>query len=410
LGGSKQFFFVQCAERKSRHGGDFNQRYIFSSTLSVGLFSSDSGRLTALLTQLFFYFWEKISMPKYHPLKVVELDHLTDRAVVITFGVPEALQSDFVYDAGQYITLEASLEGETVRRPYSICSAPNENRLQVGVKQIPNGQFSTYAKKALNVGDVLNVASPEGRFVYRPSGVPEVITAFAAGSGITPIMAIAKTVLSAHPDNQFTLIYSNKSVEDTLFYEEINTLEKTYAQRFKVIRIYSQAQVPNSLFGRIDASVVRQYKQDATAIAQQYFLCGPEPMIHAVTEALEQEGVPKDAIKYELFSASTTTQEETSFGSENAGKSVELICDEVHHRLENIHDKIILDAALQEKIDVPYSCQGGVCSSCIARVKEGEAAMDTNQILTDSEVAEGLILTCQARALTPRLVVDFDDV
>ncbi len=349
-------------------------------------------------------------MPKYHPLKVVELDHLTDRAVVITFGVPEVLQSDFVYDAGQYITLEASLEDETVRRPYSICSAPNENRLQVGVKQIPNGQFSTYAKKALNVGDVLNVASPEGRFVYRPSGVPEVITAFAAGSGITPIMAIAKTVLSAHPDNQFTLVYSNKSVEDTLFYEEINTLEKTYAQRFKVIRIYSQAQVPNSLFGRIDALVVRQYKQDATAIAQQYFLCGPEPMIHAVTEALEQEGVPKDAIKYELFSASTTTQEETSFGSENAGKSVELICDEVHHRLENIHDKIILDAALQEKIDVPYSCQGGVCSSCIARVKEGEAAMDTNQILTDSEVAEGLILTCQARALTPRLVVDFDDV
>jgi ring-1,2-phenylacetyl-CoA epoxidase subunit PaaE len=206
-------------------------------------------------------------MPKYHPLKVVELDHLTDRAVVITFGVPEALQSDFVYDAGQYITLEASLEDETVRRPYSICSAPNENRLQVGVKQIPNGQFSTYAKKALNVGDVLNVASPEGRFVYRPSGVPEVITAFAAGSGITPIMAIAKTVLSAHPDNQFTLIYSNKSVEDTLFYGEINTLEKNYAQRFKVIRIYSQAQVPNSLFGRIDASVVRQYKQDATVFS-----------------------------------------------------------------------------------------------------------------------------------------------
>jgi len=349
-------------------------------------------------------------MPKYYPLKITNINPITDRSVVVTFGVPEKLQEVFRYKAGQYLSLETTIEKETVRRSYSICSPPESGMLQVGIKQIPNGVFSTYANKSLAVGDIINVGVPEGRFVYTPKERPETIVAFASGSGITPIWSIAQSALSAHQDNQFVLVYGNKSIADTMFYDAIAQLEQKHPDRFRVHRIYSQTPAPNSAFGRIDQSVVQELLKALGGPAAHYYLCGPEQMILDVSMALEENKVPKAAVSFELFTASNSSASDTNVVDEAVGQKVEIICDDVRYQLENIQNKIILDAALNQKIDVPYSCQGGVCSSCIARVKEGQASMDNNQILTESEIAEGLILSCQARAQTATLVVDFDDV
>lgn len=343
----------------------------------------------------------------YHPLRVKEVTRLTEKSVAIDFEIPKSLETVFQYEAGQYISLEETIAGEKVRRSYSICTAPSEGRLAIGIKQIPNGVFSTFANQKVKVGSVLSVAQPEGRFVLNPLLENNRYAAVAAGSGITPVLAIAKEVLRQTSSSIFYLVYGSKSNEDEMFKEEIDALVLAHPERFILLRTYSQKKHENVAFGRIDSVILDQLESISGLQCQQFFLCGPEAMINNVSDILQKKGVLSDAIQYELFSASKSVVNKVK---ESGEFQMKLTCDDVHYQLKGNAGKTILDVALQNKVDVPYSCQGGVCSSCIARVKSGHAQMTMNQILTDGEIDDGLVLTCQARPTTSEIEVDFDDV
>lgn len=350
-------------------------------------------------------------MAQFHKLRIKTISKLTDDSVAISFDIPAELDSAFTFEAGQYITLKTTINGEEVRRDYSICSSKGSGNLTVAVKSVEHGTFSVYANKTLKEGDAIEVAEPNGRFVFEAnSAKTRTVAAFAAGSGITPILSIAKTLLEEEPFSNFILVYGNKTLKDAMFMDELVSLKNTYGNRFHPYFIFSQAREADSLFGRIEKSTVNlivknKYKEISI---DRFYLCGPEPMIHTVKEVLLENGVQEKNILFELFSVSvdTTATPETSTGT----SKVKVIVDDEEFNFEMSKEHSILEASLKQKIDAPYSCQGGICSSCIARITEGSAVMRQNNILTDNEVAEGLILTCQAHPTTATLVVDYDDV
>jgi len=349
-------------------------------------------------------------MSDFYALKIAVVDALTPNAVALTFEIPDNLKEAFAFTAGQYITLRHTVNGEEVRRAYSISSAPSSGKITVGIKKVPNGTFSVYANENLKAGDEIEVMGPEGRFVFDSGSTLQNIAAFAAGSGITPIMSIAQTVLESHPKNTFVLVFGNQTPKETMYLKAIKDLQIKYTNRFFVQHLYSRSQEENALFGRIETSTVnfilknKFKKTDFDA----FYLCGPEKMINTVTDTLKSNGIAKNKILFELF---TTSGAEDSLAEELDGKTeVEVLVDDETFSFTMDQKALVLDAVLKEDIDAPYSCQGGVCSSCIARITEGKAEMVKNQILTDSEVAEGLILTCQAHPTTPTLKVDYDDV
>lgn len=349
-------------------------------------------------------------MAHFHPLTVKHIKPLTPSSVAITFNIPKDLIQTFDFIPGQYITIKKEIKGKELRRAYSICSSPKSDCFTIGVKRVDKGGFSDYAHTKLAIGDILEVTPPEGRFTFQPTGSPKNIAAFAAGSGITPIMSIAKSVLESDKKSKFALVYGNKSYKETMFYTDLVKLELDYPSRFFVYFITSQIQEDNSLFGRIDVSTInfalKNKHRDINFDA--YYLCGPEEMINLVSDTLKENDIPKEKIHFELF---TTTEilDELPVRAEGQTQLTVTVDDEVFN-LTMDKKELVLDAVLKERIDAPYSCQGGVCSSCIARVTEGKAEMVKNQILTDGEIADGLILTCQAHPLTPILKVDYDDV
>ena len=346
-------------------------------------------------------------MPTFHPLKVSGIERTTSEAVVISFEVPDQLKSKYSFSSGQYISLEAEINGSLLRRSYSLCSTPQQNILSIGVKEVPNGVFSSYINQSLRVGDILNVSTPDGRFVYDLENENSSILAIAAGSGITPIFSILNSFLIQKKASKFTLIYGNKTPKQSMFYKELKILEEKHAERLKIHWVFSQSNEEGELFGRIDASVINLVLDQKQSLPDQSFLCGPEPMILNNIEDLTKKGASKQTIHFELFTAST---EEKEIENKVDKGRFNLTCDDVTYHLELIPDKTLLDIALSSKLEVPYSCQGGVCSSCIARVKEGKASMLTNQILTDSEIEEGLVLSCQAVAQSNFISLDYDDV
>lgn len=352
-------------------------------------------------------------MAHFHNLSIQSIDCVTEKSVAITFDIPENLKDIFKFKAGQYITLKTEIDGEDIRRDYSICSSVSSNNLTVAVKAVDNGTFSVYANEKLKVGDVLEVAAPNGRFIFEANNArTRTVAAFAAGSGITPILSIAKTLLEDEPFSNFILVYGNKRLNDAMFADDIITLKSTYGNRFHAHFIYSQAQEDDALFGRIEKSTVNlivknKYKG---VTVDSFYLCGPEPMIHTVKDVLIENNIKEKNIFFELFTAPTENEDTTSTEIGNGKSKVKVIVDDEEFEIEMSQDVSILDAALKEDIDAPYSCQGGICSSCIARITEGEATMRQNNILTDNEVAEGLILTCQAHPTTAKVVVDYDDV
>nr|AOE10389.1 flavodoxin reductases (ferredoxin-NADPH reductases) family 1 [uncultured bacterium] len=347
-------------------------------------------------------------MSDFSSLVISNIEQNTSNSVILSFEVPSDEKEKFNFKSGQYLTLEAVVNDQKVRRSYSICSMPNEV-LQVGIKQIPEGVFSSFGNNVLQIKDSLLVGSPQGRFLYDPKGTSEKIVAFAAGSGITPIMSMIKTVLSSHPENQFSLVYGNKTPEDTMFLNELKELEKTFESRFKVTWVFSQSNEKNSFFGRIEAPVVKNFLNNCDKPVDHFYLCGPEQMINTVSDTLVEKTVLKENIHFELFTASEK-KGAAAVESNSERASLEIIYDEESYKFENAKGKSVLDLALQNNIDVPYSCQGGVCSSCIAKIKEGTVTMDNNQVLTDEEIEEGLILTCQAHISSSHLKVDYDDV
>ncbi len=353
-------------------------------------------------------------MSQFHSLNIKSIDKVTEKSVAITFDIPESLKEKFSFKAGQYITLKTTINSEDIRRDYSICSSKNSGELSVAVKAVEGGTFSVYANEKLKAGDTLEVAEPNGRFVFEANNLKtRTIAAFAAGSGITPILSIAKTLLEDEPFSNFILIYGNKTLKEAMFAKDLMRLKDTYGNRFHVHFICSQAQEEDALFGRIEKSTVNlivKNKYKGVTI-ENFYLCGPEQMIHTVKDVLVENGVKEKAILFELFTSSPVEIESGSNTETLSGNSkIKVLVDDEEFEFEMSKEQTILEAALKQDIDAPYSCQGGICSSCIARLTEGEATMRQNNILTDGEVAEGLILTCQAHPTSGTVVVDYDDV
>ncbi|KQC30584.1 ferredoxin--NADP reductase [Flagellimonas eckloniae] len=349
-------------------------------------------------------------MSDFHALKISAVDALTPNSVALTFDVPQDLKSFFDFTAGQYITIRHKVNGEELRRAYSISSAPSSGKVTVGIKKVPGGTFSVYANESVKPGDILDVMPPDGRFVFEKNSERKNVAAFAAGSGITPIMSIAQTVLESNPESTFVLVFGNQTSSEAMYLNDLQELSDKYTDRFFIQHLYSRSREENALFGRIETSTVNFIVKNKfkTTVFDAFYLCGPEEMIYAVSDTLKNNGVPENAILFELFTSSDT---EDTLAEDLDGKTqVEVLVDDETFSLTMDKKELVLDAILKENIDAPYSCQGGVCSSCIARITEGKAEMVKNQILTDGEVTEGLILTCQAHPLTPTLKVDYDDV
>jgi ring-1,2-phenylacetyl-CoA epoxidase subunit PaaE len=352
-------------------------------------------------------------MSQFHKLNIKDIKKETDNAVSVLLDVPESLKDTFRFKAGQYITFKMTLNGNEIRRDYSICTSPKSGELKVAIKAVDGGLFSIYANTKLNIGDSIDVAPPNGRFIFEPqSNASRTIAAFAAGSGITPILGIAKTVLEEESQSNFILTYGNKTPNDAIFLNEILQLQQSYPERFYLQLVYSQSDVDESLFGRIDKSTVNYVLKNKFSHlkASQFYICGPEEMIHTVKDTLVENGIAENQIFFELFTVSVNQSDEIDSSIIDGNTKVTVMIDDEETTFSMPQTKSILEAALAENIDAPYSCQGGICSSCLARLKEGEAKMRQNNILTDSELAEGLILTCQAHPTTPVVYVDYDDI
>jgi ring-1,2-phenylacetyl-CoA epoxidase subunit PaaE len=350
-------------------------------------------------------------MPSFLKLIIKEVKRETASAVSILFNVPEELKSGYTFLAGQYVNLRLTLDGKEIRRAYSICSSPESGELRIAVKAVKDGAFSQFANTTLKAGDVIEVGKPEGKFTFEPAADKQnSYIAFVSGSGITPVISIIKSVLKSEPKSSFVLVYGNKSPEETIFHQELHDLHLQYVSRFFVDYVYSKVNVEHAQFGRIDKSVINfalgnKHKEMSF---DKFYICGPEEMINTVSGVLKEKNVKDSAIHFELFTASSQEIEITE--SLEGHSKITIMVDDEEISFEMSQKQTILEAALKKGIDAPYSCQGGICSSCLARVTVGTAEMKKNSILTDKEIADGLILTCQAHPTSETIYIDYDDV
>jgi ring-1,2-phenylacetyl-CoA epoxidase subunit PaaE len=350
-------------------------------------------------------------MSSFYKLSIKEIIQETAEAVSILFNVPEELQSNYSFVAGQYVNLKVTLDGQEIRRAYSICSAPKSGELRIAVKSVKNGFFSKFANEKLSVGNVIEVGTPEGKFTFEPKADRQKnFAAFVAGSGITPVFSILKSVLEEEPNSTFVLVYGNKSEKDTIFHNALHDLQLQYVGRLFVQYVYSQSTADNALLGRIDHTTVNYILKTKHAEMEfsKCYLCGPEEMINLVTNTLKENNISNSDIKFELFSPSS--KENESAGGAEGHTKISIVVDDEETTFEMSQKQTLLEAALKQGLDVPYSCQGGICSSCICRITEGAAEMKKNQILSDAELAEGLTLACQALPTTATIKIDFDAV
>ncbi len=346
-------------------------------------------------------------MSTFYKLSIKEIKKETAQTVSVVFNIPDEFKDFYKFIAGQYVTLKLTLDGEEIRRAYSICSAPNSDELRVAIKAVKNGSFSKFANEKMSVGNVVEVGTPEGKFTFEPHlDRQKNYLAFAAGSGITPVMSIIQSVLKQESNSSFVLVFGNKSPEETIFHDQLIHLQQQYLGRFFVHFVYSQSKSDDALFGRIDKSVVNFVMNNKHSEKEfsKFYLCGPEDMINTVSGILKEKNIAEKDIKFELFSAST--KENAIDISKNEHTKITILVDDDETTFEMSSKQTLLEAALKQGIDAPYSCQGGICSSCLARVTSGTAVMKKNSILTDGEIAEGLILTCQAHPTSPEIYVD----
>lgn len=358
-------------------------------------------------------------MSKFYPLTVASVKHETRDAIAVTFDVPPAMRAAFQYRQGQHLTLRATIDGEDVRRSYSICAAVQDDRLRVAIKRVQGGLFSTWANECIRPGVQVDVMPPEGRFnlPLEPESRRHYL-AFAAGSGITPILSIVKTTLIAEPHSRFTVLYGNRASSSVIFRDELAELKDQYLERLNLVYVMSREQQDIELFnGRITQDKCRQlFKHWLRVEDVDYaFICGPEDMMHGVSAALQEAGMPKERIRIELFAAGAA-QEPRKPRRQAADEAqhlteVTVIMDGNHASFTMDRDKeSILDAGLRAGLDMRYSCKGGVCSTCRCKVREGLVDMDVNYALEDYEVARGFVLSCQSFPVTDKVVVDFDVV
>ena len=362
-----------------------------------------------------------MSTPKFHTLSVKNVKRETPEAVSVTFDVPNHLKEDYQFIQGQSIAIKHTINGQEVRRSYSICSSPLDGELKVGIKQIPNGVFSTYANTNLKAGDQLEVMTPSGHFYTELNADQQKqYLGIAAGSGITPLLSIIKTTLLKEPKSQFTLVYGNRNTASILFLEDLEALKNQFIDRFKVLYVLSQEAVDVSILnGRIDAEKAQAMAQENLIQIQnidEAFLCGPESMIMALKTYLFDKGLSNKQIHFELFTSSSaqqSTQAQSQVNQQVADQGptaqVSVKVDGLTYSIDLPYNgETILDAALKKGADLPFACKGGVCCTCRAKVTKGTASMDMNFSLEDDEVEKGYILTCQAHPTSEEVFVDFD--
>lgn len=355
-------------------------------------------------------------MSKFYPLTVANVRHETRDAIAVTFNVPQDLKATFAYKQGQHLTLRAMIEGEDVRRSYSICSAVQDDVLRVAIKRTPGGMFSSWANEELKPGMQLEVMPPMGHFnVPLDAGNEKHYLAFASGSGITPILSIIKTTLLAEPKSRFTLVYGNRATSSVIFRDELTDLKDAYLDRLRLVYVMSREQQDIELFnGRITKDKCAQFLQHWIDIEDidVAFICGPEEMMHGVSSALQEAGLPKERIRIELFAASIPATERKPRKVEAGDKhqtEVTIVMDGSAASFTMDKDKeSVLDAGLRAGLEMRWSCKGGVCSTCRCKVLEGQVEMDVNYALEDYEVARGFVLSCQSFPLTDKVVLDFD--
>jgi ring-1,2-phenylacetyl-CoA epoxidase subunit PaaE len=355
-------------------------------------------------------------MIHFHKLTVKEVRKETNNCVSIAFEVPEPLAAEYTFEQGQNLTLKTMVDGEELRRSYSICTAPYENELRVAVKKVEQGKFSTWANEQVKKGDVLEVLPPTGKFnTPLNSSHKKNYLAFAAGSGITPIISIIKTTLQTEPQSSFTLVYGNRSRASIIFFEELAGLKNRYPQRFTLIHILSREKTDIAVnFGRINTAKLEVLgKAINYDMMDEVFICGPEELIFCTRDFLEQRGFDKRHIHFELFAApgqkDTAAKIRTEASNSGPSSRITVKVDERSFDFNLGFDSdSILDAAMKQGADLPFACKGGVCCTCKARLLEGEVEMEVNYGLEHEEVEQGFILACQARPITEKVVVDFD--
>ena len=349
----------------------------------------------------------------FHAVTIKEVRRETEDAVSIALNLPED-GVDFSFLPGQYLTLKANIGGEEVRRSYSVCVAPHEGELRVAVKEIEGGKFSTYANRELKAGDSIESMAPTGNFTWTPASTAAHVVGWAAGSGITPVISIAKSVLASDDTSTVTLFYGNKNSNSIIFKDAIDDLKNTYLDRFEVHHVLSREdQGTDHLKGRIDAAKAEKFAQSLIDLNKvtAHYLCGPQEMIETVSAKLESMGTVKSNIHFELFNTLVPSKDARAASEERASTkaSVTIVLDGEETHFEMGPKDHVLDAALDAGADVPYACKGAVCCTCRAKVLEGSAEMVMNYALVDDEVKEGYILTCQSHATSDRLVVSFDE-
>jgi ring-1,2-phenylacetyl-CoA epoxidase subunit PaaE len=355
--------------------------------------------------------------PRFHRLAVHDRRRETADAVSLTFDIPSELADDYAFAPGQYLTLRTTMDGEEVRRSYSICSGPDDGELRIAVKKIDGGAFSSWAADELKAGDELEVMTPTGRFGVAPApDAARVCVGFAAGSGITPILSIVKCVLTREPKSRFFLFYGNRSSESVMFREALEELKDRFLQRFSLFHVISgeEQDIP-ILHGRLDGEKVRVLLRSLVpaTIVDHVFICGPTGMSDEIEATCRDMGIPDQRIHVERFVS--------GLGGKPRPKKIvapgappkafaSLIIDGKRREVPVAEGEALLDAALRAGIDLPFACRGGMCSTCRARLVEGKAEMDVNYSLEPWELKAGFVLTCQAKPVSEKVVVDYDHV
>ncbi len=354
---------------------------------------------------------------QFHKLTVTGVENTISDAVVVALAPAAGEEGDFAYLPGQHLTFRRAFDGEELRRSYSICTRPGEG-LKVAIKRVSGGAFSNWANDDLKPGDVIEAMPPSGVF-HLPesqdaSSAARHYLGFAGGSGITPLLSILTTVLEDEPDSRFTLIYANRRVNSVMFRSEIMDLKDRFLGRFSVLHVLEEDTQDIDLFtGRVDeakCAALFQHWIDLTAIDQTY-ICGPEPMMKSIEAALLAADFPADAIHYELFLSSQPgrlAQQVAAAKSDSGVVEAEITIDGATRKISMSPEHSMLEAALANDLPAPYSCTAGVCSTCMAKVTEGEVEMRANHALEDHEVEAGYVLTCQCHPISDRVVIDYD--
>lgn len=361
----------------------------------------------------------------FHPLTVAAVDELTEDAVAVSFAVPDELREVFTFKPGQHLTVRMNVDHTEIRRSYSICSTPADlserGLVRIGVREIAGGAFSAHARRALRAGDTVEVLPPLGHFTtpLDPTRTRH-YAAIAAGSGITPVLSLMATALATEPHSRFTLLFGNRRAASVMFADEVADLKDRYPDRLHVVHLLSrEPQLSPLLSGRLDAARLRAVLDTGlvdTAAVDEWFLCGPYAMVMDARGVLAERGVADKAVHTELFHVEgepvpPAPKRRDDTGGDGRGgdtTTVTIVLDGRESTFDMGADERVLDAALRVRSELPYACKGGVCSTCRARLVEGEVAMVANYALEPDEVAAGYVLTCQSRPLSDRLVVDYD--